>query len=145
MTITRDQIVSAARGWVGTPYHHQGSVKGVGCDCLGLVRGVFRELYEAEPEAVPAYTRDWAEARGAETLLDAAGRHLTQKAGLHESLPGDVLVFRLNERSMAKHAGIMVSDTSMVHAQENAGCVEVSVGRWWRRRVAGVFQFPSVG
>lgn len=31
-------IVAAARGWIGTPYLHQASLKGVGTDCLGLVR-----------------------------------------------------------------------------------------------------------
>ena len=33
-------IVRAARGWIGTPYVHQASVRGAGCDCLGLLRGV---------------------------------------------------------------------------------------------------------
>ena len=38
--IARDEIVAAARGWRGTPYRHQASVKHIGTDCLGLVRGV---------------------------------------------------------------------------------------------------------
>jgi NlpC/P60 family putative phage cell wall peptidase len=38
-------IVAIARGWLGTPYRHQASLKGVGCDCLGLVRGVYAEAY----------------------------------------------------------------------------------------------------
>ncbi len=42
--IAREKIVAAARAWVGTPYHHQASVKGAGCDCLGLIRGIWREL-----------------------------------------------------------------------------------------------------
>jgi hypothetical protein len=37
-------IIAAARSWLGTPYAHQASLKGVGCDCLGLVRGVWREV-----------------------------------------------------------------------------------------------------
>ena len=74
--IAREQIVAAARGWVGTPYHHQASVKGAGCDCLGLIRGVWRELLGAEPEAMPAYTRDWGDVTGAEPLLAAARRNL---------------------------------------------------------------------
>ena len=61
---TPEAIVGCARGWLGTPYHHQASVKGVGCDCLGLIRGVWRELCGPEPEAMPAYTRDWGNARG---------------------------------------------------------------------------------
>ncbi|MEE8633091.1 MAG: hypothetical protein V3S93_01305 [Methyloceanibacter sp.] len=55
--------MAKARGWLGTPYHHQASVKGVGCDCLGLVRGLWRELCGPEPEAMPRYTRDWATPR----------------------------------------------------------------------------------
>ena len=46
-------IVREARTWLGTPYLHQASVRGAGCDCLGLVRGVWRALYGREPEAVP--------------------------------------------------------------------------------------------
>lgn len=51
-------VVTAARGWIGTPYRHQASVRGAGADCLGLIRGVWRELYGAEPAEVPAYTAD---------------------------------------------------------------------------------------
>ena len=43
-TLTRAAIVAEARAWIGTRYRHQASVKGVGCDCLGLVRGVWRAL-----------------------------------------------------------------------------------------------------
>jgi NlpC/P60 family putative phage cell wall peptidase len=71
---TREQIVASARSWLGTPYHHQASVRGVGCDCLGLIRGLWRELLGAEPEAMPAYTRDWGDVTGSEPLLDAAHR-----------------------------------------------------------------------
>ena len=65
----RAQITTLARGWLGTPYHHQASLKGVGTDCIGLVRGIYRELYGGEAEAIPAYSRDWAEATGEETLI----------------------------------------------------------------------------
>ena len=68
------RIVALARGWIGTPYVHQASVRGVGTDCLGLIRGVWRELIGPEPEAVPPYTRDWAEPAGGEVLLAAGMR-----------------------------------------------------------------------
>ena len=79
--LRQNTIIAAARGWKGTPYHHQASLKGVGCDCLGLIRGVWRELYGAEPEVMPAYTKDWNEATGAEALLDAGRRHLLPNTG----------------------------------------------------------------
>ena len=50
------RAVAAARLWLGTPYVHQASARGAGSDCLGLVRGVWRALYGAEPERPPAYS-----------------------------------------------------------------------------------------
>ena len=89
----RKAIVKAARGWLGTPYHHQASLKGVGSDCLGLIRGIWRELYGPEPETMPAYTQDWGSATGSETLIEAACRHLVTLADVSGAEPGDVLVF----------------------------------------------------
>ena len=57
----RAAVVAEARSWLGTPYHHQGALAGAGCDCLGLVRGVWRDLYGNEPETPPPYTPDWGE------------------------------------------------------------------------------------
>src|SRR5262249_35792228 len=91
---TRAQIVAVARGWIGTPYHHQASMRGVGADRPGLVRGVWRELGGAEAETPPAYSRDWAEAAGEETLLAAAARHL-EPIDPRSADAGDVVVFRL--------------------------------------------------
>ena len=71
-------ITVLARGWLGTPYQHQASLKGVGCDCLGLVRGLWRETFGAEPEVPPAYAPDWAEAGLEETLAEAGRRHLIE-------------------------------------------------------------------
>ena len=73
----RAYVVAAARGWLGTPYRHQASVKGEGADCLGLVRGVWRAVRGAEPEDVPAYAPLWAEEQRRELLLEALGRHLS--------------------------------------------------------------------
>lgn len=138
-----DDVVCAARAWIGTPYHHQASEMGVGTDCLGLVRGVYHSLYGFDAEVPPAYTRDWAQVSGTETLLAAARRHLVVKAG-HDIAAGDVLVFRMRAYTIAKHAGIAATPQSMVHAMEGVAVSEVALTRWWRRRIAGVFSFPGV-
>lgn len=143
--MTRDAIIAAARTWVGTPYHHQASLKGVGCDCLGLIRGLWRELYGPEPVALPPYTRDWGDATGSESLMDAGCRHLTRLGEVRAARPGDVLVFRMRDSGVAKHAGILVADDRMVHAQEEVGVSEVELGRWWRRRLVAAFSFPGIG
>ncbi len=135
-------VVAAARGWIGTPYHHQASVKGAGADCLGLVRGVYREVTGREPERAPAYSRDWGETDGVETLLAAAGRHLVT-VPLGGIAPGDVIVFRLRPKTVAKHAAILATPDTMIHAMEGTAAAEVALSKWWRRRLAGAFRFPD--
>jgi NlpC/P60 family putative phage cell wall peptidase len=136
----RTRLVRAARGWLGTPYRHQASLKGVGCDCLGLVRGVWREVIGDEPEAPGAYSPAWAEAGGGERLLAAAQRHLVPADGI---APGDLLLFRWRADLPAKHIGIAVSADRFIHAQDGACVCEVALTPWWRRRLAGVFAVPA--
>jgi NlpC/P60 family putative phage cell wall peptidase len=138
----RADVVAAARGWIGTPYQHQAALKGAGCDCLGLVRGVFAEVMGRTPEAPPPYSRDWTEASGVETMLEAARRHLREITPA-DALPGDVLIFRIRSGAMAKHAAILSSPDRMIHACEGAPVCEVHLGSWWRRRIAAAFRFPD--
>ncbi len=143
MPISREAIVAAAMSWLGTPYRHQASLKGVGCDCLGLVRGVWREVCGAEPEAPPRYTPDWAEARGRETLAEAAARHLAT-IDLDDARAGDVLLFRWREGLPAKHAAILVAPDRFIHAHDGAAVALADLVPWWRRRAAFAFSFPGV-
>ncbi len=76
MNRSESRIVAVARAWIGTPYLHQASTKGAGCDCLGLIRGVWREVHGDEPAPVPPYTPDWSEPQGQERLWDVARRLL---------------------------------------------------------------------
>ncbi len=133
-------IVAIARTWLGTPYHHQASLRGVGTDCIGLIRGIYRELYGREAEPLTAYSRDWAEATGEETLIAAARRHLVE-IGRDEAAPGDVLVFRYRGRAVAKHAGLLATPTTMIHAMEGCPVSEVALSHWWRRHLAAAFRF----
>jgi NlpC/P60 family putative phage cell wall peptidase len=139
----RAAIVAEARAWIGTPYRHQASRKGIGCDCLGLVRGVWRAVVGEEPAIAPPYSRDWAEASGEEALAQTARTHLIEiEPELLEA--GDVLLFRYRDRYPAKHAAIATGRMSMVHAHDGACVAEVSLAPWWRRRLAYVFRFPGV-
>ncbi|MEM1192306.1 MAG: NlpC/P60 family protein [Pseudomonadota bacterium] len=165
-TLDRDHIVACARSWLRTPYQHQAAIKGAGTDCLGLVRGVWRELYGTEPETPPPYTADWNERHfntnaqgrtatgdgapaqpwnrfvGSDPLLEAATRHLHARDD--ECLePGDVLIFQITRHGPAKHCGILTADDRFVHAYAGRTVVEGWLNRWWRSRIAGVFSFPG--
>lgn len=139
--VVATRAVALARSWIGTPYHHQASLKGIGADCLGLVRGVWRDLYGRDADVAANYTADWAEASGIETMLEGAARHLIE-CDAQRLAPGDVVVFRLRAGTVAKHAAIVASETTMIHAMEGGPASEVALTAWWRRRIAGAFRFP---
>ncbi len=147
------RIVKAAKGWIGTPYHDQASVKGVGCDCLGLLRGVWREVIGPEPMPVPPYSRDWGEAGPVEVLADAARAAMIEIAPA-EARTGDVVLFRMRQGAIAKHAGILSSQRArggrshrstrsyFIHAYERTGVIEEPLTEAWERRIAFAFRFP---
>lgn len=138
---TNSAALAEARLWLGTPFHHQASARGIGTDCLGLIRGIWRALYGTEPETVPAYAPDWAEATGRETLLDAARRPLVEipKA---EARPGDVLLFRLKPNGPVRHCGILSVGDQMIHAWSGYAVAEVPFDSAWQRRHSHAFRFP---
>ncbi len=141
----RPDVVRAARGWLGTPYRHQASLKGVGCDCVGLVRGVWREVVGPEPEPMPAYRPDWAEAGGPEMLLDSARRHLTETA-VDSAEPGCVLLFRMAPGARVKHCAVLSdagAEPRLLHAYWGRAVVESRLVPWWRARLTHAFAFPA--
>ncbi len=146
-TNTGARAAAAAREWLGTPYRHQASTHGVGADCLGLLRGVWRALHDTEPETTPPYTPDWSEAEGEERLWRAARRHLLPKP-LNAAAEGDVLLFRMREGSVAKHLGVqghVGACPTFIHAYSGHGVVESPLSRAWARRIVARFQFPKGG
>jgi NlpC/P60 family putative phage cell wall peptidase len=134
-------VVAAARAFLGTPYRHQASLAGAGCDCLGLLRGVWRALYGAEPMTVPAYRADMRDPTNAGALRRAAETLLVPEAG--PLAAGQVVLFRLGDLTEPKHCGILVSPTRFIHAQERLGVVEANLTEAWARRVSGRFGFPE--
>ncbi len=138
-------IVVLARSWIGTPYHHQAAIKGAGCDCLGLIRGVWAEYSGTQIVPIGPYSADWSEPQRAEVLWQAAATHLTPKT-LQDERPGDVLLFRMRDGSVAKHLGI-VSEAGQqggfIHSFSGHGVVESRLTDPWRRRIVARFEFPE--
>lgn len=137
-----ETIVAAARAWLGTPYRHQAATLGAGCDCLGLLRGVWRAIYGCEPLDPPPYRADWRDLKHAGALL-AAARQLLEPATTPLAA-GQVVLFRLGGLPLPKHCAIIVAPTRFIHAQEQLGVVEASLSDSWRRRLAAAFEFPEL-
>ena len=143
--IGRNNLLLETRRWIGTPYRHQASALGIGADCLGLIRGVWRNLIGSEPECIPPYTSDWSEPSGEEVLLNAAFRWLVPKPLNSEDL-AEVIVFRMQAGGVAKHMGITAErdgSPTFVHSYTDHGVVECSLSRPWLRKIIARFDFPQ--
>lgn len=117
----RNDIVSAARGWLGTPYHHQARLKDVGVDCIGLVIGVARELQLIAPEFdVTGYSRH-PDGRA----LMAMAREKMTPVTLDQMQIGDVVVVGFDK--LPQHFGIIGDyrhgGFSIIHAASAYGQV----------------------
>jgi NlpC/P60 family putative phage cell wall peptidase len=141
MSARSEMILAAGRAYLGTPFRHQAGLRGVGCDCLGLVRGVLSDARGDPPVPAPAYARDWAGATTAERLLDGLAAHLDAidpaSAG-----PGDVVVFRWRAHWPANHAAILSGPDRIIHAHEGASVAEIALPRAWSRKIVAAFRFP---
>jgi NlpC/P60 family putative phage cell wall peptidase len=144
ISVRRELILEEARSWIGTPYHHQASAKGIGCDCVGLVRGIWRELTGADPlPSPPAYAADWGEAADNTRILEL-GRELMLPRPAIDAEPGDVLAMALRSNRRARHVLILGEHGSVVHALNGAGVVEVPFAGSIRSRIVAAFSFPFV-
>ena len=141
-TADPDKVIAAARSWLGTPYHDQASLKGVGCDCLGLARGVWRDVVGPEPFPIPPYSRDWGETGPREVLAEGARRTMPQIAPA-DAGGGALVLFRMMPRAIAKHVGILTEPATFLHAYERLGVIGEPLTPSWRRRVAFAFLFPQ--
>lgn len=132
--------MSEARLWLGTPWRHQACVRGVGCDCIGLIRGV------AEPFLGPVqialdYSERWHLYR-AESLMHRLFAERCEEIAPEDAAPGDVLLFGAG-RGPAHHCAY-ASPVGLIHCYREAGrVVEQTLTDWWRGKLRHAFRFPG--
>lgn len=150
--LTPAEVVRAARGWIGTRFHHQGRVKASvgqrgGCDCLGLLVGVAREL-QLPARGNQGLLADFDE-RDYGHLPD--GGHLQavltrvlRPIAVEAMRAGDVLLLRFEQEP--QHLAI-VSDyprgggLGLIHAlAANRRVVEHRLDALWRGRIVAVYR-----
>jgi len=135
------EVIRAANLWLGTPYRHQASLKGVGCDCLGLIRGIWLDIYGFAAAQIPPYAQFGRDEKGAMQLLDGAKQYLQPVQ--NATLPGRVVLFQLNKKIPPRHCGIILENNNFIHAQERHGVVTTSMTTSWQRRIHSTYAFPK--
>lgn len=129
----KDQIVAIAREYDQTPYVHQGRVKGVGIDCIGLVICVCKEL-----DLIDFDYYDYDRTPDGDNLMQLLKLHCTPTDNPE---PGDIMVFRIKKQP--QHVGI-VTERGIIHAYQGADkVVEHELIQWWKDRIVGAFELPS--
>lgn len=139
--IPRNKIVSLAETWEGTPFHHQGRLKNVGVDCLGLIVGVGDELGlnfsrydETNYGRVPYDDR-----------LFTAFYRLPKTTVL---LPGNIALFFVYGKLYPSHCGWVVDtrgEPGMIHAFGKVRTVvKTRLGRFWLPRLHSVYDITGL-
>jgi NlpC/P60 family putative phage cell wall peptidase len=139
----RGEIVAAARRWLGTPYHHQGRLKGVGCDCLGLIASVGQELGLTTFDST-----DYAAQPDGATLESNCNRYLVTRPEDAAPRAGDVALFWIEIRRLPQHLAIFVpwdERTGIIHAHMRFGEVKQhAFDEFWSKRLVRIYSYPGV-
>jgi NlpC/P60 family putative phage cell wall peptidase len=140
-------VVAEALTWVGTPYQHQASTKGLATDCIGLIVGVARALGIKEASAYDAAgdVRGYGRQPDPVALLAAADRYL-QRIDMREAGAGDIYLIRFELDPM--HFAIIseVNPIYIIHALAPRGkVVEHRVDAVWRARIMRAYRYRDGG
>lgn len=142
-TMERHAVVQEARSWLGTPYHHQGRVKGAGVDCGTFLLEVFHRA-GLIPHVDPGpYSHDWHMHREDPHYLQELERHARRV--FRVPMPGDIVMFRYGRQ--AAHGAIVVEWPVVIHSYVGRGVVmeDVEANRELaERRVPGVWSVWEV-
>ena len=134
-TLTASVVVARRGRWIGTPYRHQASCRGAGTDCLGLLRGLWREMLGRRAGGgAGLYRRTGRSRAGREDLLAAAARHLVagrrgRRGRATSSCSGCA---RAGSRSMsASWRASPLGHPTLIHAYSGHGVVESPLTPAW--------------
>lgn len=128
-------VTNSALSMVGTPFHAQGRLPGVGLDCVGVLVCVARACGIAHKDRT-AYPM-----RPDGTLTPELDRQLQRVHGKPQE--GDVLLMSFD--SEPHHVAIFISDNRIVHAYATVRkCVVQSYTKHWSDKVRAVYRFPGV-
>jgi NlpC/P60 family putative phage cell wall peptidase len=112
-----DRIVIEAIGWIGTPWYSNQSKKGIGCDCVGFLAGVGRNVgFLPEDFALENYER----IPRSDFLVKSLDRYL-YRIDSFPPIAGDILAFR--RAGVITHVAIHAGEGAMIHADMDSGVI----------------------
>ncbi len=143
----QQDIVNAARSFIGVKFHHQGRSAVTGVDCLGLLVLV-AEVCQLKFEGGTANEHDETDYghNPDTTRLKGALDRLLSPVPIEQMQAGDVILCTLDHRP--QHLAILADyaaaegELAMIHAYAPLRkVVEHRLDNTWRGRIAGVYRF----
>lgn len=141
--IIESRIVTAARSWLGTRFHHQGRLKKTsehkgGVDCLGLLVGIAKELDLKTRDHIPltAFDRinysDYPDAEQLSATLSSVLYPIT----IDTVAASNILLFNIdNNPQHLAIASDLDNGLGIIHAYAPARMVvEHSLDSYWRSK-----------
>lgn len=135
MIVTRSELIRVGRTYIGTPFLHQGRVKGEGIDCVGFLICLFKEVgiiqsdwdftrynYFNDGEKIHEYILNWGD-----------------EISINLIKPGDVVRLKMYEN--AQHAGL-ISDYGLIHVLKKT--CEHSINDKWQKRICQAYRIRNV-
>lgn len=143
---TGADIVAEARSWCGTKFHDQAALKGVGCDCIGLIRGVGKELGIPEADAFANDSRFAGYARLSVPRLMILGcDSYLDRISIADALPGDIALASVEIEPQHFAFISSLDPPRVIHAYIQAGrVVENIVDDFWRGHVLRMYRFRGI-
>lgn len=143
MEPTVNNLIAEAREWLGTKYHHQASVKGVGADCVGFLKGAAVNVGLISLEEASAYPTDYSRQPSGGMLRRLVGQNLVQ-VPFEERRPGDLGLMRFQSDEQHLFMFTSVDPDYIIHAAQQ-GVVEHRFDfQTMRQQTARVYRFPRL-
>ncbi|MEJ0062411.1 MAG: NlpC/P60 family protein [Alphaproteobacteria bacterium] len=126
-------MIAAARGCIGTPFHHQGRLPGTGLDCIGLVIVALRAAGMTVNDR-----QDYSRRPDGASLAEALAAHGASVVA--DIVAGDALLFAFD--GAPQHVALAASPDRIIHAYAPAGkVIETFLSAPWRRRLIASYRF----
>lgn len=110
-------VIAEARTWIGTPFHQNAALKGIGVDCGRFLTEVYGACGIAVPRDLEHWPKDWMMHADGEQYLSIIRKFARE---VESPQPGDVILFRFG-RAYSHSAIIVEYPRVMIHSGWRSG------------------------
>lgn len=138
MFINRSQFLEKTKEYLNTPFRHQGRIKGVGIDCVGVPIAVSKEFGISDIK----YT-NYKRLPDGNTLITMLGKYCDPVSSYDDIKLSDLLVFRIETEP--QHVGVYAGNDTFIHSYYNAHKVLLSeLDSYWKERIVAIFRIREL-